>query len=157
MASNEKGTFFEGEIELKLPFDIQLLELHYDEVDGEEIVNRVVYDGEEIDNWGGSTDGKSSDMNMVLLTSDDGEFERYEPEEKDWGHPPYGVSPSDWESSPKFKFKKQKPTVPGYYWQHMAYVVIWWLMALVVLFLPLYSRWRERAAKATPKTNQGAL
>ncbi len=39
-----------------------------------------------------------------------------------------------------------KPTVPGYYWQHIAYVVIWWLMALVVLFLPVYSRWRERAA-----------
>ena len=39
-----------------------------------------------------------------------------------------------------------KPTVPGYYWQHIAYVVIWWLMALIVLFLPVYSRWRERAA-----------
>lgn len=38
------------------------------------------------------------------------------------------------------------PTVPGYYWQHIAYVVIWWLMALVVLFLPVYSRWRERTA-----------
>ena len=38
------------------------------------------------------------------------------------------------------------PTVPGYYWQHIAYVVIWWLMALIVLFLPVYSRWRERAA-----------
>ena len=36
------------------------------------------------------------------------------------------------------------PSVPGYYWQHIAYVVIWWLMALVVLFLPLYSRWRDR-------------
>ena len=36
------------------------------------------------------------------------------------------------------------PSVPGYYWQHIAYVVIWWLMALVVLFLPLYGRWRER-------------
>ena len=36
------------------------------------------------------------------------------------------------------------PSVPGYYWQHIAYVVIWWLMALVVLFLPVYGRWRER-------------
>ena len=36
------------------------------------------------------------------------------------------------------------PSVPGYYWQHIAYVVIWWLMALVVLFLPLYGRWREK-------------
>ena len=60
-------------------------------------------------------------------------------------------------SIPRIAANPTKPTVPGYYWQHMAYVVIWWLMALVVLFLPLYSRWRERAAKATPKTNQGAL
>lgn len=37
-----------------------------------------------------------------------------------------------------------RPTVPGFYWQHIAYVVIWWLMALVVLFLPFYSRWRRR-------------
>lgn len=36
------------------------------------------------------------------------------------------------------------PSVPGYYWQHIAYVFIWWLMALVVLFLPVYGRWRER-------------
>jgi hypothetical protein len=115
VSSNEKGTFFEGEIELRAPFDIEKLELYYDEVDGEEIVNGVYYDGEEIDNNGGSTDGKSSDFNMVMLTDDDGNFERYEPEEKDWGHPEYGTSPSTWEQSKTFKFKKQKPTIPGYY------------------------------------------
>jgi hypothetical protein len=98
-SSNEKGTFFEGEIELREPFDIEKLELHYDEVDGEEIVNCVYYDGEEIDNNGGCTDGKSSDMDMVRLTDDEGNWERYEPEEKDWGHPEYGTSPSDWEKS----------------------------------------------------------
>jgi hypothetical protein len=114
-SSNEKGTFFEGEIELRAPFDITKLELHYDEFDGEEIITSVVYDGEDIDNWGGSTDGKSSDMNMVLLTDDDGNFERYAPEEKDWGHPPCGTGPSDWEKSPKFKFAKVKPTVEGWY------------------------------------------
>jgi hypothetical protein len=114
-SSNEKGTFFEGEIELRAPFDITKLELHYDEFDGEEIITSVVYDGEDIDNWGGSTDGKSSDMNMVLLLDDDGNFERYSPEEKDWGHPPCGSGPSDWEKSPKFKFSKVKPTVEGWY------------------------------------------
>ncbi len=114
-SSNEKGTFFEGEIELKEPFDIEKLELYYDEVDGEEIVNCVYYDGEEIDNNGGCTDGKSSDMVMVRVTDDEGNWERYEPEEKDWGHPEYGTSPDDWEKSPKFKFKKQQPTIPGYY------------------------------------------
>jgi hypothetical protein len=114
-SSNEKGTFFEGEIALRAPFDITKLELHYDDFDGEEIVTSVVYDGEDIDNWGGSTSGKSSDMNMVLLLDDDGNFERYAPEEKDWGHPPCGTGPSDWEKSPKFKFAKVKPTVEGWY------------------------------------------
>ncbi len=36
------------------------------------------------------------------------------------------------------------PRIPGYYWQHLSYVVIWWLMAAVVLYLPLYQR-RVRA------------
>ena len=30
--------------------------------------------------------------------------------------------------------------VGGFYWQHISYVVIWWLMALVVLYLPFYRR-----------------
>jgi hypothetical protein len=114
-SSNEKGTFFEADLELTAPFNIELLELHYDEIDGEEIVNSVVYDGEEIDNWGGSTDGKSSDFTMALVTDDNGNWERYEPEEKDWGHPEFGTSPSGWESSPKFKFKQHKPVHAGYY------------------------------------------
>jgi surfeit locus 1 family protein len=28
--------------------------------------------------------------------------------------------------------------VPGFYWQHISYVVIWWLMALLVMWLPFY-------------------
>ena len=114
-SSNEKGTFFEADIELTAPFDITKLKLIYEEVDGEEIVNGVMYDGEDIDNYGGSTDGKSSDFVMVKLLDDNGNFERYEPEEKDWGHPEYGTSPSTWEKSSDFNFKKQKPTIPGYY------------------------------------------
>jgi hypothetical protein len=113
-SSNEKGTFFEADLELKQPFDITKLVLQYEEVDGEEIVNGVVYDGEDIDNWGGSTDGKSSDFTMCLVKAD-GKWERYSPEEKDWGHPEFGSSPSDWEKSVTFKFKKDKPTIPGYY------------------------------------------
>jgi hypothetical protein len=114
-SSNEKGTFFEGEIELTAPFDITKLSLHYDEFDGEDIVNSLYYDDEEIDNNGGGTDGKSSDFTMVMLTDDDGNWERYEPEEKDWGTPECGTSPSDWEKSPKFKFKKTKPVYQGWY------------------------------------------
>lgn len=28
----------------------------------------------------------------------------------------------------------------GYYWQHISYVVIWWLMAVLVLWAPFYKR-----------------
>jgi hypothetical protein len=28
--------------------------------------------------------------------------------------------------------------VPGFYWQHISYVVVWWFMALMVLWLPFY-------------------
>jgi surfeit locus 1 family protein len=30
--------------------------------------------------------------------------------------------------------------VPGYYWQHISYVAIWWLMAALVLWAPFYKR-----------------
>lgn len=33
-----------------------------------------------------------------------------------------------------------KTTIPGYYWQHISYVVIWWLMAVMVLWAPFYRR-----------------
>ena len=128
--SNEKGTFFEGEIELTAPFDITKLTLQYDEIDGEELVNSVTYDGEDIDNNGGSTDGKSSDFGMYVV-KDSNSWETYSPEEKDWGHPPYGTSPSSWERSETFKFDKQKPTIPGWYsavWRHFGttYGSLYW-------------------------------
>ena len=28
--------------------------------------------------------------------------------------------------------------VPDFYWQHISYVVVWWFMALLVLWLPFY-------------------
>jgi cytochrome oxidase assembly protein ShyY1 len=36
--------------------------------------------------------------------------------------------------------EKLNPKIPGFYWQHLSYVVIWWLMAGVVLYLPFYRR-----------------
>ena len=36
--------------------------------------------------------------------------------------------------------EKVNPKIPGYYWQHISYGVIWWLMAAVVLYLPFYRR-----------------
>ena len=74
----------------------------------------MTYDGEDIDNIGGSTDGKSSDFYMFKV-SKKGEVETYEPGERDWGHPPIGYSPSTWESSPNLKFSEVKPTLSGYY------------------------------------------
>lgn len=76
--SSEKGTFFEGSIELRAPFDIEKLILGYDEVDGNEIVSSVYYDDQDIDNDGGSTDGKSSDFGFYVAgTQQDGNWERY--------------------------------------------------------------------------------
>lgn len=31
----------------------------------------------------------------------------------------------------------------GYYWQHISYVIIWWLMAAIVIFLPFYRKRQE--------------
>lgn len=33
-----------------------------------------------------------------------------------------------------------RSAVPGFYWQHVSYVVIWWFMAGLVLYLPFYQR-----------------
>ena len=33
-----------------------------------------------------------------------------------------------------------RSAVTGYYWQHISYVVIWWLMAALTLYLPFYNR-----------------
>jgi cytochrome oxidase assembly protein ShyY1 len=32
-----------------------------------------------------------------------------------------------------------KSKIPGNYWQHISYVFVWWLMALLVLFAPFYN------------------
>ena len=36
--------------------------------------------------------------------------------------------------------EKLQSKIPGFYWQHLSYVVIWWLMAGVGLYLPFYRR-----------------
>jgi len=48
---------------------------------------------------------------------------------------------------PRVVIDPARPNVPGYYWQHISYVVIWWLMALVVFFLPFYGRKRRNEIK----------
>jgi cytochrome oxidase assembly protein ShyY1 len=47
-----------------------------------------------------------------------------------------------------------KQSVAGFYWQHIAYVVIWWFMALLVLAAPIISR---RYAKVSAIEDKVAL
>jgi hypothetical protein len=76
--SSEKGNFFEGEIYLREPFDPEKLCITYDDIDGNEIVSSATYDGEDIDNNGGSTNGKSSDFGFFIAGSQkDGRWEKY--------------------------------------------------------------------------------
>jgi surfeit locus 1 family protein len=39
-----------------------------------------------------------------------------------------------------------KGGIPGYYWQHISYVVIWWLMAGLVIWAPFYKRGEDEQA-----------
>ena len=58
-SSSEKGTFFETYIETPLPFNKNLLKFAIAEApNGEDIVFAVEYDGVELDNGGGDTNGK---------------------------------------------------------------------------------------------------
>lgn len=76
--SSEKGTFFEAEINLTMPFNPGKITLTYDEIDGNEIITSVSYDGEELENTGGDTNGKSSDFGFYIAGSlKDGKWERY--------------------------------------------------------------------------------
>lgn len=77
--SSEKGTFFEGEIPLTMPFNPGKLALKYDEIDGNEIITGVSYDGADIDNWGGDTNGKGSDHAFYIAGSNKatGSWQRY--------------------------------------------------------------------------------
>jgi hypothetical protein len=77
-SSNEKGTFFESEINLTAPFDITKLKLISEDVDGEEIIDTVTYDDEELENFGGGTDGKSSDFGFYIAGTRTLESGRYE-------------------------------------------------------------------------------
>jgi hypothetical protein len=68
----EKGTFFDGEIELTQPFDPKKLTVNYENCDGWWIINNVEYDGVEIDGSGGySTTGKWTENKWVLCNGDE--------------------------------------------------------------------------------------
>ena len=76
----EKGTFFDGEFEIRAPFDPKKLRVGYENCDGWWIINQVEYDGEEIDGTGGySTTGKWTENKWILCNGD----EVYQGEERD--------------------------------------------------------------------------
>ena len=78
--SSEKGTFFEGDLELNAPFNPGRIALKYDEIDGNEIITGVSYDGNEVDNFGGDTSGKGTDHAFYIAGSNKqtgGGYERY--------------------------------------------------------------------------------
>ena len=76
--TSDKGSFFEADIELREPFDPEKLLLNISEFDANEIVVGVEYDGEELDNYGGNTNGKGSDHAFYIAGSNQGSgYERY--------------------------------------------------------------------------------
>jgi hypothetical protein len=77
--SSEKGTFFEAELPLTMPFNAGKLVLSYDEIDGNEVITSVSYDGEDLVNDGGDTNGKSSEFAFYVAGSqnESGKYERY--------------------------------------------------------------------------------
>ena len=120
--SFEKGTFFDGEIDLKEPFDPSKFKFTYSDIAGWSILNVVEYDGEEIDGSGGySTTGKSSEFKF-FYENEFGDIVDYDsPSDEDYGVPEHGTSPDDWEKSPKFKFKQHKPVHVGWYSANWGY------------------------------------
>ena len=59
MYSAEKGTFFDGIIETVGSFDPKKLKIYTSEyLNGDDTVGSIEYDGEEVDNSGGDTNGK---------------------------------------------------------------------------------------------------
>jgi len=59
MLSMEKGNFFDGIVKTTGDFDPKKLKIHINEtVNGEDIISGILYDGVEVDNNGGDTNGK---------------------------------------------------------------------------------------------------
>jgi hypothetical protein len=66
--ATEKGSFFLGNIETEFDFDLSKLKIKIDsdielgEYSFGQIVSSIFYDGEEVDNYGGDTNGKSFEV-----------------------------------------------------------------------------------------------
>ena len=66
--SSEKGTFWECELPLTQPLDLKKLALTgYAVNDWQACLGGVVYDGQDLDNYGGDTTGKGIEMELIDL------------------------------------------------------------------------------------------
>jgi len=88
----EKGTFFDGEIELTQPFDPKKLTVYYENCDGWCIINSVEYDGAEIAGTDGySTTGKWNENKWILCNGEEvyqGEYRNEDDEDDEDEEPP---------------------------------------------------------------------
>ena len=78
-AQGEKGLLFGNEFELRAPFDPKKLRITYGDFDGWQMVTGVIYDGEDIENYDLSTDGKWAEAKWIIV----GDEEVYEGEYRD--------------------------------------------------------------------------
>ena len=44
--------------------------------------------------------------------------------------------------------------LPGFYWQHISYVVVWWFMGLLLLIAPAFPQFRVRGDKVIDKAGK---
>ena len=68
--STEKGTFFDGEFELRSPFDPKNLRISFNDIDGWVLMSNIEYLGEDIDNTDYSTNGKGMEMDIYKINED---------------------------------------------------------------------------------------
>jgi hypothetical protein len=44
--------------------------------------------------------------------------------------------------------------LPGFYWQHISYVVVWWFMGLLLLIAPAFPQFRAKGDKVNSKVEK---
>jgi hypothetical protein len=44
--------------------------------------------------------------------------------------------------------------LPGFYWQHISYVVVWWFMGLLLLIAPAFPQFRAKGDKVNGKVSK---
>ena len=44
--------------------------------------------------------------------------------------------------------------LPGFYWQHISYVVVWWFMALLLLIAPAFPQFRAKSDRVNSKVGK---